>query len=164
MDFSYMLKLYFPKLYTIHSIKNSSDFKNKISEVRIKDRDNKNKINKYSEIINYFNTSYVDNINIKHGIKKMKLTIYPINTIKLPLDIIFKIINSSKEIPYIKYNPGKNKENIYRLFTDDNVTSKGQKIPLLYMEKENKYKLNNLSKIIAVKQNHVGFYIRYKID
>ena len=87
----------------------------------------------------------------------MKLTIYPINTIKLPLDILFKIINSYKDIPYIKYNPGKNKENIYRLFTDDNITTTGKKIPVLYMEKENKYKLNNLSKIVAVKQNHVGF-------
>ena len=160
MDFSYILKLYFPKLYTIHSVKNSSDFKNKISEIRIKDRDNKKKIKKYSEIINYFNTSSVDSNDIKHGIKKMKLTIYPINTIKLPLDILFKIINSSKDIPYIKYNPGKNKENIYRLFTDDNITTTGKKIPMLYMEKENKYKINNLSKIVAVKQNHVGFYIR----
>ena len=41
MDFSYILKLYFPKLYTIHSIKNNIDFKNKISEIRIKDKDNK---------------------------------------------------------------------------------------------------------------------------
>ena len=79
----------------------------------------------------------------------MKITVYPINTIKLPLDIIFKIINSNEIIPFIKYNPGKNKENVYRLYTNNNITTDGQKVPILYMEKLNKFKINNLSKSLA---------------
>ena len=94
----------------------------------------------------------------------MKITVYPINTIKLPLDIIFKIINSNEIIPFIKYNPGKNKENVYRLYTNNNITTDGQKVPILYMEKLNKFKINNLSKSLANRFNQIGFYIRYEYD
>ena len=52
--------------------------------------------------------------------------------IKIPLDIIFKIIHSTKDIQLIKYNPGMKKENIYRLYTGDkNINIKGEKIPLI---------------------------------
>ena len=48
----------------------------------------------------------------------------------LPLDIIFKLVNSSADMPYIKFNPGKYKENIYRLYTNQEATN-GKKVPFL---------------------------------
>lgn len=48
----------------------------------------------------------------------------------LPLDLIFKQIHCSTQIPFIKYNPGMRMENLYRLFYE-NITANGKKIPVL---------------------------------
>lgn len=48
----------------------------------------------------------------------------------LPLDVIFKNVHSTKTIPFIKYNPGPRRENIYRLYSEQ-VTKYGTKIPFL---------------------------------
>ena len=78
---------------------------------------------------------------------------------KLPLDIIFKKINSSSFIPLIKYNPGKELESIYRLYTSDFISDKGQKIPSLYVEnKENNRKIKQISSNILY-NNRIGFYL-----
>jgi len=48
----------------------------------------------------------------------------------LPLDAIFKQIHASAKIPFIKYNPGNRRENMYRIFSAG-VAKNGKKIPLL---------------------------------
>ena len=48
----------------------------------------------------------------------------------LPLDVIFKNVHATKTIPFIKYNPGPRRENIYRLYSET-VTKYGTKIPFL---------------------------------
>lgn len=63
---------------------------------------------------------------------------HPLTSIKLPLEILFKIINSSDDMPLIKYNPGNRMENIYRLYTGENYATNGSKIPVLYVEYDNK--------------------------
>ena len=41
------------------------------------------------------------------GILKLEFTIHPTYSMKFPLEVLFKLINSDKTIPMIKYNPGK---------------------------------------------------------
>ena len=84
---------------------------------------------------------------------------YPTNAIKLPLEILFKKFNSTKNIPLIKYNPGSQYDNIYRLFTGNNISVSGIKIPTLFIENSNrKGKILNISAILSKKES-IGFYI-----
>ena len=48
----------------------------------------------------------------------------------IPLEQLFKILHATKEIPFIKYNPGFRRENLLRLFSDKQ-TFNGTKIPAL---------------------------------
>jgi len=64
------------------------------------------------------------------GIKFVKLTIKPEFNIKIPLDIIFKIIHATNNNPLIKFNPTKRQENVYRLYADK-LSKDGRKIPYL---------------------------------
>lgn len=95
------------------------------------------------------------------GILKLEFTIHPTYSLKFPLEVLFKLINSDKTIPMIKYNPGKSRENIYRLFTNNQYATNGKNIPYLYTKNKNKKgKLIQISKILA-KKKQVGFYIEY---
>ena len=38
----------------------------------------------------------------------------------------------------IKYNPGRDRENIYRLFTDNTISTDGKQIPYLYTTNDNR--------------------------
>ena len=94
---------------------------------------------------------------LDRGIKNLSILISPPYTFKLPLDMIFKLIHSTKSIPLIKFNPGSRQENIYRLYT--NKTAKdGKKIPYL-----NKGTIFKVAKNIA-KTKVVSFYIQHFID
>jgi hypothetical protein len=72
------------------------------------------------------------------GIKFLKIAIYPDFKIKIPIDVIFKLIHATKDFPLIKYNPETRQENIYRLFAPD-MTIDGRKIP--YLQKAVIFKL-----------------------
>ena len=103
-----------------------------------------------------------DNFNsplnyISRGITEIEFNLQPDVTFKMPLDIIFKLINSSKTIPFIKYNPGNRKEKVYRLFSEETSTD-GRKIPFL-----NKAKIFKLIKIIGHKQT-VALYIETEYE
>ena len=64
------------------------------------------------------------------GIKYIKAVIRPTYKIKIPLDIVFKLIHATEMNPLIKFNPASRQENIFRLYA--NKTAKdGRKIPFL---------------------------------
>jgi len=87
------------------------------------------------------------------GIKFFKIIIYPEFHIKIPIDVIFKLIHATEEFPMIKYNPETKQENIYRLFAPE-LTVDGRKIP--YLSKANIIKLMKMigkNKSIAVYTN-----------
>ena len=75
---------------------------------------------------------------VNKGVKFIKFVIKPEFSIKIPLEIIFKIIHATQENPLIKYNPSSRQENVYRLFTDK-IATDGRKIP--YLKKANIFKL-----------------------
>ena len=61
------------------------------------------------------------------GISVFSLVLRPNIDFLLPLDIVFKNIHSTKTIPFIKYNPGFRRENIYRFYSEK-ITKFGTKI------------------------------------
>jgi len=69
--------------------------------------------------------NYIDN-----GIRGVELMIHPETPYNQSLEAIFKLIHCSKWIPYIKYNPGKKRDNIYKLFISG-ISRSGRKIPFL---------------------------------
>jgi len=64
------------------------------------------------------------------GIKQFKIKINSEFKNILPLEVIFKNIHATQTIPFIKYNPGNRRENVYRLFTQ-HKTRDGKYIPYL---------------------------------
>ena len=68
-----------------------------------------------------------ENLNFTDvGIKSINMTIRQSSEFNLPLDIVFKLIHSTQDIPLIKMNLSKKRENIYRLYTDK-ITNKWKK-------------------------------------
>ena len=151
MSEDYLLKVYFPELYITQNVKSLDDLLKSRSVLISNDNEEikKNNIVSYNESINLLYDLYYNRSNeipyIEKGISKIQLTIHPLSKITLPLELIFKFIQSNNEIPFIKYNPGKGQENVYRLFTSEKVSENGKKIPKLYEEGKNKKtKLQNL--------------------
>lgn len=70
---------------------------------------------------------------------------------KLPLEIIFKNIHATKTVPFIKYNPGQMRENIYRLYSEK-ISKNGKKIPFL-----SETTIMQLSRKIG-KKNQISMY------
>lgn len=91
---------------------------------------------------------------IEQGIKSLQLCIHPEEIQLLPLDAIFKNIHATKTNPFIKYNPGARRENIYRLFSSS-LNKYGSKIPFL-----KRTKIIQLSKDVG-KSKQISFYIPY---
>jgi hypothetical protein len=67
---------------------------------------------------------------LERGIQEYEIVLHPEFKTLLPLDAIFKKLHASKNIPFIKYNPGVRRENIYRLHSDK-LSRTGKKIPHL---------------------------------
>jgi hypothetical protein len=67
---------------------------------------------------------------LERGVKEFSIILHPDFKHILPLDVIFKNVHATLDIPFIKYNPGPRRENIYRLYSES-VTKYGTKIPYL---------------------------------
>ena len=84
------------------------------------------------------------------GIKTILFKLLPTTAFHLPLDIVFKLIHATQDIPLIKMNLTKRQENIYRLYAD-RVAVNGKKIP--YLDKGTIFKWDKAmgkSKSVAV--------------
>lgn len=153
-----MINMYYPFLYKLNILSLNQLIERKqelldkskklITKQFIKNNDNVdlfyNIYNERTKELNYVN----------RGIKELSCIIHPLSQIKLPIDIIFKLVSSSFSLPFIKYNPSKKNEKIFRLFANKQ-TSQGKKIP--YLSKSKLTKLNdNISK-----EKSVGMYLTY---
>ena len=68
---------------------------------------------------------------IQRGIRNYSVVMKPYDYKHLlPLDLLFKQLHCSEKIPFIKFNPGNRRENMYRLFSKQ-VSNNGKKIPVL---------------------------------
>ena len=75
---------------------------------------------------------------IQQGITKIEFIIHQPYHFNLPLETVFKLIHANKLLPFIKYNPSKKKENIYRLYCNK-ISKNDKKIP--YLSKSQIFKL-----------------------
>ena len=89
---------------------------------------------------------------LSRGITEFDMIIHPVRDTQLPLDIVFKNIHASKEIPFIKYNPSMRRENLYRIYSEK-IATNGTKIP--YLKEPS---VHSLSKDIG-KPKTIAFYI-----
>ena len=127
-------KIYYPFLYNknINGLEDLEKERPKLLEsnkkvLNEKTLDTFKTIDMFYEVYNSRKSelNYVDK-----GIKFIKAIIRPDFDIKIPLEIIFKIVHATESNPLIKYNPSSRQENVYRLFTDK-IATDGRKIPFL---------------------------------
>lgn len=134
IDFTTMLKLYYPFLYT-NEVIDIDTYKTKKNEFQTKTKDMLDEgfesfNNNISLLHSIYNKRKSEHDYIDKGIKSLICTIENPEKINIPLEIIFKLLNTSKLTPFIKYNPGKGREKMYRLFTEK-ISKDGRKIPFL---------------------------------
>lgn len=129
-----MCTLYFPLLYKNGIVDIDSLNENRDEMLR----DTKKIINKttlqYFESVDMFHEIYwrrkIEQPYTKRGITKYSFVLNPTVNYLFPLDVIFKTIHATKTAPFIKYNPGKRRENMYRIYSE-NISQNGKKIPVL---------------------------------
>jgi len=131
---SYLLDLYFPLLFK-RGIVNAETFEENHQALIAQNRDliKDTTIRLFDTIDAFYNIyngrtqelSYLD-----RGIESFDIVLHPDFDVPLPLDIIFKQIHTTKTIPFIKYNPGLRRENMFRLYSEE-IAKNGKKIPIL---------------------------------
>ena len=87
----------------------------------------------YFQNIDIQNNSFDRNrqkLSFKKYITNLQFVFYANHELKFPLETLFKILHASKTIPFIKYNPGRKMESIYRIYSP-NKDAYGKKVPYL---------------------------------
>jgi hypothetical protein len=146
------IKIYYPFLYNknINNLDDINSSREKLIEGNKKFLNNKT-LDLFKTIDMFYDIYKLKKTNlnyIKRGIKYIKAVIKPDVEIKIPLEVIFKIIHATNKNPLIKYNPSTRQENMYRLYTDK-ISTDGRKIP--YLKKASIFKLiKNIAKTKSV--------------
>ena len=156
------IKIYYPKLYdkNITSIKILETNKESLlfaSKNMISDRF---KVIEYN--INLMNDVHTSKGSVmtkynKKGVTSLDFIIHPFTPFNLPLDVVFKLINTTEDVALTKYNPGKSQEKMYRLHTAYTATN-GKKIPTL--SKQEIFK--NMKEI--GKSKSVSVHVKYEYN
>ena len=162
-DLENAIKIYFP-LISNKDINSYDIFLSKKKELIKKSKDfvnNENFINKYKFIDTIYNIYYnSESFNTKlNGIYGINFNMYSNINLNLSIETLFKLFNSSSNIPFIKFNPGKKIENMYRLYCNK-ISKNNKKIPLLKKENISNYaktigKINTLS--MAIIDDNIKF-------
>ena len=132
------IKIYFPELYK-QNLKSIEGVESSRGERYDKT------ITRYTELIpQYKSLNSIQDIYtrdkdllkfIKTGLRELSVVYHPSVSFDIPIHFIFKIIHSSHAMPMIKFNPGKKQENLYRLYTGDQIAANGRKVPVLARSK-----------------------------
>lgn len=158
----YFIDIYFNSLkkYDINNLIQLNSNKKNLS----KNEDNKVNSNtkKYNEQIDLYRSIYYNNDKsidyLENGINNVNFNIYMNNYNSLPLDALFKILHASKNTPFIKFNPGKRKENVFRIFSIEK-SKNGKNIPFISQNE-----INKLSRTIGNGYRQISFYNLINID
>lgn len=90
----------------------------------------------------------------KHGIENFHFILHPVSITVFPLDIVFKQIHATVNVPFIKYNPGYRREPLYRLYSVKR-TKYGKKKPEL-----SRTQIMSYSKVTG-KPKQLSFVVNY---
>ena len=137
IDIDYMIQLYYPVMAN-HNVHSKTDIANIKEQLIMNDQTyvNNADIAQYNANIDTLYKIYnnqKDNSELPgiiKGITEIDMIMHPKTSTILPLEVIFKNIHATKNVPFIKYNPGSRQENIYRLYCNK-LSKNGKKIPLL---------------------------------
>lgn len=151
------ISIYYPLLHQEDEISSKTELLQKQQELikASKKRFDKDALVVYKSVdlfYDIFNKRTTDLKYTERGIKSYDILLKNNFQTKLPLETIFKNIHATKNTPFIKYNPGPMRENIYRLYVEK-ISRNGKKIPFL---SENM--IMQLSRKIG-KRNQISMYI-----
>ena len=130
---SSLIKIYYPYIYNddIQDFETYILNKSKYYSRTQKIINSESFVHYNSSISLFYRLSGDDVLEYKNiGLKNVEMNLHPENPFNFPIDTVFKLINSTRDKPLIKYNPGKGQENIYRLYTERRSAS-GKKIPFI---------------------------------
>jgi hypothetical protein len=159
IDQEYMVDLYFPLLYK-KGIKNMDMFMESHQNL-IDQTKQLLKPTTYQsfDTIDSFYDIYYNRLSelpyLDRGIESFDIIIHPDYDVPIPLDIIFKQIHATKQMPFIKYNPGLRRENVFRLYSEE-IAKNGKKIPFL-----KKSQIYAISKLTG-KLRQISLFIRHE--
>ena len=139
LEIEHTANIYFPYLFSEQKFKlDGSSFVDKYS--------------KYDKMIGIQHKLFNKEMATKHmGLTSMNLVIYTKQSFIFPSEIFFRLLQTTKDIPLIKLNPGKKQENIYRIFSPK-ISENGNKVPLL--------KKKRITKIInSCKKENTLYYV-----
>lgn len=157
VDIDYIIQLYYPVMAN-HNVHSKQDLANIKQQLLMDDQTymNNTDIAQYNTNIDMLYKIYNNQKDIAElpgiikGITEIDMVMHPNTSTILPLEVIFKNIHTSKDVPFIKYNPGSRQENIYRLYCN-RLSKNGKKIPLLKKQQVLNYsKLGSAREIILL--------------
>ena len=129
----YVLQMYFPFLFKdgIRTLDDLLEKKQSLLDAYTNSMDENTW--KLYETVDLFHEIYDQSVSplpySSSGITAFRAILHADFANILPLDTIFKRIHAIPNIPFIKYNPGFKRENIYRLYSDK-IATNGKKIPV----------------------------------
>lgn len=140
----FISQTYYPLLFNNDIVKKSDYIENRgVLLGRNRELIQKKTLKLYDTIDMFYDIAYTKKLEIPYlqrGITYFDIVIHPTSKTIMPLEAIFKNIHATVLCPFIKYNPGSRKENIYRLYSIQ-TNKVGKKIPFL-----SKNLIMNLSK------------------
>jgi hypothetical protein len=101
-----------------------------------------------------YNQRKMDFNYIEEGIRGFHIVLHPKYNFNVLLDVIFKLIHCTKDVPFMKHNAGKRQDAVYKLYAD-RTSKSGRKIPYL-----SKGDILKLTKTIGRKKS-VSVYIEH---
>ena len=156
--------MYFPYLYKI-GITSTNSLHDKSDELSERNKDQytpqMKRINEITQLYREIQWNLKEGTELKYtevGVKSYSFSLPQLAyDVKMPLDFLFRNIHSTKQIPFIKYNPGNRRENTYRIYSPV-VSTDGKKIPML-----SESKIMRLSREIG-KGKQIVLYVQDSIE
>lgn len=123
----YFINIYFPFLAETKK----TTFSEIVSSRKVTDFSSVNLYNKKIDLLNSIYNSQTPALTFTdQKITTLNFIIHPNIDILIPLNIIFKIINTNEKQPVIKFNTSNKSEKLYKLYSPT-VASNGKRIPML---------------------------------
>jgi hypothetical protein len=116
LEISNVFNVYYPYLF-------SHMYKDAKKEVPVSYDD-------YNKVIDFHHRIYSPDSILSDGITSLYFVMYTLQPFQFPLDIFFKLFQSTHKYPYIKLNGVKTNENIYRFYCNQ-YSENGHKLPYL---------------------------------
>ena len=153
----YLTKMYFPYLYK-NNITEETHLS--IKRAELIENNKKNIPEELMKLYKMVDVFYEISDNIEDfdyhriGIRSFQIQLSTFNNDILPLDSIFRNIHATKQMPFIKFNPGLKRETMYRLYSEK-MSITGEKIPYLPSSEILKYakELGKSEEIVIIVKN-----------